>query len=65
MKKEFKSLSEKIFSNFWIHTLKDSKLVYNVILAKDVKKAVELLKEETVPYPTHNIINKIFGKDLI
>ncbi len=40
-----KPLSEKVFSNFWIHTPKDTKEVTNVVLAQDVKKAVEKLKK--------------------
>ncbi len=42
--KEF-NLSEEIFSNFWIHTPKDSKMVTNVILAQNVQEFIRLLKE--------------------
>ncbi len=40
LKMNKETLSDKIFSNFWIHTPKDSKEVKNVILAQDVKEKI-------------------------
>ena len=70
------TLSDKIFSNFWIHTPKDTKIVKNVILAQDVKEFIKKLKEiwvsEFIDYDKKEFhrglydeeIDKIFGDKL-
>jgi len=70
-----KSLSDKIFSNFYISTPKDTKLVKNVILAQDIKEAVRMLKEKMFDLLGHetggtigeidSLIDNIFGEKLI
>lgn len=42
------TLSDKVFSNFWIHTPKDTKMVRNVILAQDVKEFIRKLKKKRI-----------------
>ncbi len=73
MKKEFKSLDEKIQEN---RDFEGGHLNYKFIDAKDVKEAVRLLKEEidreTIENTFNemgrrvlrNIINQIFGDEL-
>jgi len=72
--REKKSLSDKIISSFWIHTPMDTRFVRNVVLAKDVKQAVEDMKEEINKFGIHKTgvhrgflslkIDEIFGKEL-